>query len=560
MPDQNPNPSSERVALESRRAAVRAICGSGGLASRLGLSWSFLRYNLYRRESTLRYRSFSIRKRSGGERSISAPCSEIRKIQRRILETVLYQVYARKGCVHGFAQDRSIQSGASWHERSRYVLNLDLKDFFPSINFGRVLGMLKSRPYGIPNEVAVIIAHACCWNGYLPQGAPTSPTISNMVCGRLDSALVRFAQAHGLTYTRYADDITFSTNRRNFPEAAAVRLPTDPNNASVVGTELERIITANGFEVNHAKTRLKERPQRLEVTGLVVNKKVNVKRTYVRAIRGALHALERYGERADDEFHAKFNRTGSKSLKATLAGKIEFLRQIRGPLDPLYLKLADHAYRIDPQSFDAPDRSSFGRFVSSRTWIVEGVDHQTGDCSQGSAFFIGGVGLVTCAHVTLPAMTAYRAHEPQRRYPVRLLRTDPAIDLCVLDIQGTFESFGISARPSPALHEQVYVCGFPNYSNGTPSCLPAYVTAFRKNGVSERFLVSSAIVKGTSGGPVLDREWKVVGIAVTGGTSTALVEQDIDSTCICLSDFRAFVSTHFQGAELLEVASGPSGA
>lgn len=553
MPERNPNPSPERVALECRRDSIRAIRDPLALASHLGLSWPFIRYNLYRLEPTAKYREFTIRKRNGSERVISAPCAEIRSILRRILERVLNEVYQKKGCVHGFARNCSIQAGASPHQRSRFVLNLDLKDFFPSIHFGRVLGTLKNRPYNIPNDIAVIIAHACCWNGYLPQGAPTSPILSNMVCGRLDSALIRFSRANGLTYTRYADDLTFSTNRRAFPDVAAVRIPTDPRNASVAGTELERIITANGFEINHAKTRLKERPQRLEVTGLVVNKKVNVKRTFIRAIRGALHALEKFGTRAEDHFQTRFNTTGSRALTATLAGKIDFLRQIRGPLDPLYLRLADRAYRIDPQSFDAPDRSNIGRFVSLRTWIIEGSDHNTGEFSQGSGFFIAGVGIVTCAHVTLPSMEAYRAHDPQRRYEVRILRSDPAMDLCVLHISGTFESYGVSLRPKPALHENVYVCGFPNYSNGSPSCTPACVTAFRRSGISERFLVSAAIVKGTSGGPILDRNWKVVGIAVTGGANTAHLETDIDSACICVSDFRAFVSTYFPGTDVLEV-------
>src|SRR5207302_1692057 len=144
---------------------------------------------------------------------ISAPTSSIKIIQKR-LNQVLQAVYKPKAPVHGFARDRGIVSNADRHINKKVILNIDLEDFFPTIHFGRVKGVLKAPPYSLPNEVAQTLGNICCYKRALPQGAPTSPVVSNMVCVSLDSGLRHLAEEHACTYTRYADDITFSTTRR----------------------------------------------------------------------------------------------------------------------------------------------------------------------------------------------------------------------------------------------------------------------------------------------------------------------------------------------------------
>lgn len=147
-----------------------------------------LNYHLYIASPHQRYKSFDISKRSGAKRRIDAPISALKIIQRK-LNQVLQYVYQTKQAVHGFINNKSIITNARTHLRKRFVLNVDLKDFFPSINFGRVRGLFMAHPYNLNAEVATILAQICCHNNQLPQGAPTSPTISNMICAKLDDQL-----------------------------------------------------------------------------------------------------------------------------------------------------------------------------------------------------------------------------------------------------------------------------------------------------------------------------------------------------------------------------------
>jgi RNA-directed DNA polymerase len=147
------------------------------------------------------YDDFSIPKRRGGERQISAPRGSLKLLQGK-LASILGAVYLRKPPVHGFVRDRSILTNARSHSRSQFVLNIDLVDFFPSIHFGRVRGLFSKKPYYRPSDAATALAAICCYQDALPQGAATSPVTANMICGQLDSQLLRLAAAHDCTYTR----------------------------------------------------------------------------------------------------------------------------------------------------------------------------------------------------------------------------------------------------------------------------------------------------------------------------------------------------------------------
>jgi RNA-directed DNA polymerase len=153
-----------------------------------------------------RYRAFEIAKRSGAKRSIEAPSPVLLVLQRKLLQ-VLEAVYEPRAPVHGFVRARSVLTNASLHVRRAWVLNIDLADFFPSIHFGRVRGIFRAKPFLLPDPVAIAIAQLTCSQGRLPQGAPTSPIISNIICAKMDGELRRFASEQGAVYTRYADDI-----------------------------------------------------------------------------------------------------------------------------------------------------------------------------------------------------------------------------------------------------------------------------------------------------------------------------------------------------------------
>src|SRR5699024_2066569 len=137
------------------------------------------------------------------------------------------------------------------HVRSRFILNIDLKDFFPSINFGRVRGVFLAKPYNCTKEVATVLAQICCYNNQLPQGSPASPIVSNMICARLDSHLYKLAKKNHCYYSRYADDITISTNKRDFPKEIARLVRTEKKNICNLGNSLLNTINNNGFEINN---------------------------------------------------------------------------------------------------------------------------------------------------------------------------------------------------------------------------------------------------------------------------------------------------------------------
>ena len=233
------------------------------VAKILGYFPSGLSYILYRLPDSAKYRSFTIPKRNGGVRHIDAPQDALSLLQSR-LANLLYDCInelqkatpSRRSLAHGFEKGRSIITNASLHRKRRYVLNLDLEDFFPSINFGRVRGFfIKDHHFSLDQRVATILAQIACYNNQLPQGSPCSPVISNLVAHILDARLARFAKTHKCTYSRYADDITFSTNRKGFPPELAYIVP-GTTNTWVLSTSLRGKIEQSGFRINDRKTRM----------------------------------------------------------------------------------------------------------------------------------------------------------------------------------------------------------------------------------------------------------------------------------------------------------------
>ena len=282
--------------------------------------------------------------------SILAPKTPLKIIQQK-LNQVLKSVYQPKPSTHGFVAEKSIVTNAKQHLRQRYVLNLDLKDFFPSINFGRVRGLLRSPPYGCTDKVATVLAQICCYENQLPQGAPTSPIISNMICAKLDSQLQRLARKYQCIYTRYADDMTFSTSRSRFPPHLIWF--SKEAEKSILGDELKNTIEENGFLINESKVRLQSRYKRQEVTGITVNEKLNINRKYIRQIRAVLHAWEKYGlENTEAEFWRKdkkhrFQRN-SDSFRKIIRGKIDFVGTVRGTDDQIYLNFLTCLKKLAP--------------------------------------------------------------------------------------------------------------------------------------------------------------------------------------------------------------------
>jgi hypothetical protein len=385
-----------------------------------------------------KYKKFTISKKSGAKREIHAPVRGLKAIQ-KTLSFVLQCVYEPHLSAFGFVKNKSIVDNARVHEGSRYVYNIDLKDFFHSIDQARIWKCLQLDPFNLKGiietvewadldvfakeilktdkpleafefyngrlavptelgwiyiaknfdfnkemyviladsqikskrgenlegtlwlvnkipqsdkvEIANIISNLCCseleverkneagkWEivkrNVLPQGAPTSPVITNIVCNRLDRLLTGVAKRFGLKYSRYADDITFSSMHNMYQQD------------SDFIKELNRIIKEQGFHVKESKTRLQKEGYRKEVTGLLVNEHVNVQKRYIKQLRMWLYYWERYGyERASDFFSQQYLadkgivKNGKPDMIKIIAGKLDYLKMVKGADNNLYMQL-----------------------------------------------------------------------------------------------------------------------------------------------------------------------------------------------------------------------------
>jgi RNA-directed DNA polymerase len=216
----------------------------------------------------------------------------------------------------------------------RYVFNVDLKDFFPSINFGRVRGFfIKNDHFNLNPNVATIIAQIACHNNELPQGSPCSPIISNLLGHLLDIKMVNLAKNSKCTYSRYADDLTFSTNNKNFPTKIAIQ---KEENIWTAGKLLRKEIKRLGFGLNEEKTSMQYRTARQMVTGLVVNQRVDIRREYYKKARSMCYELFKTGQ-----FYINNKTQGKpendKNIVGTLnqlEGILSFIYKIKRPYDP----------------------------------------------------------------------------------------------------------------------------------------------------------------------------------------------------------------------------------
>jgi len=282
------------------------------------------------------YEHHVISKKRGGERHIYAPEEQLKKIQKRLNYFLqAYYLWIKPGEVHGFVINPhyldkycNIAANAHVHTGKKYVLNIDLKDFFPSISAKRIKNLFSSSFFNYNEQLATALTLLTTYESKLPTGAPTSPVLSNFVCYNLDTDLQNFSQENRLLYTRYADDLTFSSN-------------TVIQYDSILDIIL--LIKKNGFEINDKKLHLQSSNRKQTVTGLTVNEKVNVDRKLLKKIRAMLHDLSINGIDTATQRHFQLKSSVSPELRKhfirRLAGYINFVGQVRGENDVIYQKL-----------------------------------------------------------------------------------------------------------------------------------------------------------------------------------------------------------------------------
>jgi RNA-directed DNA polymerase len=485
------------------------LTDEASLLAYLGLGAAELRKIWYYRGRM--YQHFSIAKGPNKVRMISAPDDRLKYLQRKIADK-LSELYHPRNPVHGFVADRSVKTNALAHLHRRFVVNIDLQDFFPTITQNRVEGLLTSLQ--INSRVTAIIARLCCNNGHLPQGAPSSPVLSNMICFRLDKKLMEIAKKTRCIYTRYADDITFSSFQPPSPLFEATLPPAGRFLPQLLAPDLREIFAHNGFTINADKTHFADRHSRRIVTGLKINELVNVDRRYVRNIRAALHSIETLGL-ADAETKYRAQHGGKASLAAHLRGKIAFLSHVKGQSDPVVRGVtlrfnkcfAGQPIKITPTAAEIRDRA---------VWVVE---H---DKNQGTAFFLKDIGLVTAAHCVM-GVTEVELFHPSKlanKFKAVVLKHDAHRDLAILDQKiPVTEYYELDPAGTPVVTgDPVTALGYPGWAPGDLlNIRPGFVSTLTVKSAVQLIEVTQKLTQGMSGGPVLDANDAVVGIIHKGG-------------------------------------------
>ena len=335
-----------------RLQALKKAKTKPDLADLLKIKPSVLTYYLYKIKPQNQYTQFKIPKKNGGERIINAPTGTLKSIQSALSELLLdcldeinrskfpqselarekakhskvlkvkcsSSMIKQPALSHGFERKRSIITNAMMHLGQKHVFNIDLEGFFGSFNFGRVRGFfIKNKHFELAPEIATVIAQIACHNNELPQGSPCSPVIANLITHSLDIKLAALASKNSCIYTRYADDITFSTRKIELPIFIAIK----SDGRYFPSKKLRSEIARSGFRINSSKTRDQYENSRQDVTGLIVNKKPNTKKEYWKTVRAQCDHLFKNGY-----FIEKVN--GEKLIGSinSLEGKLNFIDQV----------------------------------------------------------------------------------------------------------------------------------------------------------------------------------------------------------------------------------------
>ncbi|MCU7708400.1 reverse transcriptase domain-containing protein [Priestia sp. JV24] len=511
------------------------------------------------RDMPTNYRTFKLRKKNGGERTIYSPTSNLAILQKKLayILSLKYNVHQR---AHGFAKRRSIVTNASEHLNKRYVLNFDLENFFESIEFPRVRNMFISY-FGLNEKVATTFANICCHpKGFLPQGAATSPIVSNIITNGLDKDLMRIAKnANWCKYTRYVDDITLSSNSMKFPKEIAQVL----DGHVVLSETILNTVEKHGFKINDAKTRLQSNKENQTVTGITVNQILNVNRKYIRRIRSILDCIEKNidaVERAEEIFKSKYPYRQKRENKnpdmfQILKGMISHVGNVKGKKDPVYLKLANRFNNlIELELSDLkPLKLPMTRkaFHENHTYVVDAERNAiyfTDDgfnevgYGQGTGFLLKNIGLVTNAHVISDVIDVikenkgdfaqeyyvsfFRGADYHTKHWAKVLYHDIEKDIAILSPKDIdISKVGYELNESITQGQKVELVGFPDYREGQEIRVQdGIIQGIRMHENEDRTRkyrrheITTTIYGGNSGGPVVNENNEVIAVAVKGAT------------------------------------------
>lgn len=534
--------SSDEVLIEKFKNLKSRI----DVAGLLEIDDKSLRFFLFAEHKESLYKTFYIPKKNGDKRLISAPNKKLKKIQEK-LAYILNLIYNPKICAYGFVRNKSVVDNAKRHIKKQDILNIDLKDFFTQFHFGRVRGMLLSKPYELGKEAATTIAQLTCHNGFLPQGAPTSPILTNMLCVPLDNSLMQFAKKYGLTYTRYADDLTFSSHG----ECLFERIVFKDNDNLILCDELQKIFEKHSIVVNKNKITIRNRCSRQEVTGIIVNKFPNTRREYYKQLRAILHNCQRYGVYYAAKkyidlglchntkiINCKDNIDAQELIvgwfKSVIKGKISFIKQVKGRESTTFYSLASKAnVAFKEELFDLSCFDRLNEILTKNLFVL--LEETSSDIRQGSAFYVSDYGLFTSFHVTENDgfYKLYNSSGDKTNIIVsnemNLKSSSKTIDYSLYNVKVADASpVKIGDSSSLRIGDTVIIAGFPNYITGDTFTMQNCQIVSKSTLFQLPFYnVSGRIVHGASGGIVLNTLYEVVGI-IKGGIVSINDDEHID--------------------------------
>lgn len=489
------------------------------------------------------YTSFEIPKKNGEVRKIYSPHSQLLLLQKKVA-AILENSFNPHYKSFGFIKRKSIEKNAKLHLKKKYLINIDLKNFFESITAGRVYSMFVNY-FKLDRNIAAILTNICCHpDGFLPQGAPTSPIITNILCKTLDKELDNLSKRYSITYSRYADDITFSSNKA-FNSYFLTQ-------EELLSDDIKRKIEQNGFLINENKFRYSKFNQRKEVTGIIVNEKLNVDRRYIRKIRAMLYSIENNLDNLEVP-RTKFVKSHYKGdtiedLLNVIKGMISYTTMVKGKNnistklemrfnDILECLEIDSVKPIKVKPLDINEEKVCVIKLEKVFFESKNSGFYDIDYGQGTGFILKNVGIVSNYHVfefiieelekgKKPICTdkyfinLYFGINCSKKVKAKVLNYDKDKDLVILQPKDlNILELGFELEEGTIENNsKVTLLGYPSYNEGDRIKEEQGKLLRKINDKKdfEKFEISSVIHAGNSGGPVLNNKGKVLGVATEG--------------------------------------------
>lgn len=480
-----------------------------------------------------KYSKYLKKKKSGGYREICAPINSLKyaqkNISRRLNEVFENQDFSK--VAHGFICNKSIVTNAKPHLNKKYVVNIDILDFFPSITFRRVLGLFKKNKYISLNEkLAIMLANLVTYENKLPQGAPSSPVVSNLICHNLDKNFKKLMRDYpDLTITRYADDITLSCNSEN----TLSKLYSLKDNC--LSSFLTKIVEKNGFKINIKKTRLSKWFEHQEASGLVVNTELNVNKYFFHRVRCITNCIKKYGvipviKHYCDIKKIPFCKENAEKFVEYYKGLFSYLKMVRG-FKPPYNNLAYKANEI-------LGKNVFDYLISleeiKKECVFKLIDAIDKNGGMGTCFRIKNF-IVTCKHnlfsknVDAEIITGYNIFlDPDNPLAknIKPCFISEEHDLAFFDSSNIKSpKFLVLSKQNIESGENINCIGFPmselddnvSIAQGKVESTQRFKASSKAEYYEDDYFTTDASIRcGNSGGPIINDNNELVGMACIG--------------------------------------------